>query len=142
MSDELKAPCLHSSLITHRSSLPAHSTRRGCCLTAPRPFVTITPTRSRTPKLVCKPFTRRLFSMSSKPPKDQQYVGVELCAGSARAALVSAAGEVLARRESASLADDAAGQVARLVADLRDEAGARVAAVGVGLPGLVSPETG
>src|SRR5947209_4068859 len=132
---------LHPSSLTPHP-FPRHSTRRGCCLTAPRPFVTITPTRSRTPKLVCKPFTRRLFSMSSKPPQDQQYVGVELCAGSARAALVSAGGEVLARRESASLADDAAGQVARLVAALRDETGARVAGVGVGLPGLVSPETG
>jgi glucokinase len=80
--------------------------------------------------------------MSSKPPKEQQYVGVELCAGSARAALVSAGGEVLARRESGSLAEDAAAQVARLVAGLRAEAGTRVAAVGVGLPGLVSPETG
>lgn len=80
--------------------------------------------------------------MSAKSPTDQQYVGVELCAGSARAALVSASGEVLARRESASSQEDSAGMVARLVAGLRDEAGARVAAVGVGLPGLVSPETG
>ena len=80
--------------------------------------------------------------MSAKSPKDQHYVGVELCAGSARAALVSEGGEVIARRETASGGEDPAGQVARLVSELRDSAHARVAAVGVGLPGLVSPETG
>lgn len=81
--------------------------------------------------------------MSAKSPKEQHYVGVELCAGSARAALVSAEGQVVARREGATVADDAGGVVARLVAELRDSAPqARVAAAGVGLPGLVSPETG
>ena len=72
--------------------------------------------------------------MSAKSPKDQHYVGVELCAGSARAALVSEGGEVIARRETASGGEDPAGQVARLVSELRDSAHARVAAVGVGLP--------
>jgi glucokinase len=68
---------------------------------------------------------------------------VELCAGSARAALVSATGQVVARREGATAADEAGGAVARLVAELRDSAPqSRVAALGVGLPGLVSPETG
>jgi glucokinase len=81
--------------------------------------------------------------MSAKSPQEQHYVGVELCAGSARAALVSATGQVVARREGATAADEAGGAVARLVAELRDSAPqSRVAALGVGLPGLVSPETG
>jgi glucokinase len=81
--------------------------------------------------------------MSAKSPQEQHYVGVELCAGSARAALVSATGQVVARREGATAADEAGGAVARLVAELRDSAPqSRVAAVGVGLPGLVSPDTG
>jgi glucokinase len=81
--------------------------------------------------------------MTVKSPKEQHYVGVELCAGSARAALVSASGGVVERREGATTAEDAAAVIARLVAELRDSSPApSVVAVGVGLPGLVSPETG
>jgi len=81
--------------------------------------------------------------MTVKSPKEQHYVGVELCAGSVRAALVSASGGVVERREGATTAEDAAAVIARLVAALRDSSpAASVAAVGVGLPGLVSPETG
>ncbi|MDQ3917905.1 MAG: ROK family protein [Acidobacteriota bacterium] len=81
--------------------------------------------------------------MTVKSPKEQHYVGVELCPGSARAALVSASGGVVERREGATTAEDAASVIARLVAELRDSSPAvSVAAVGVGLPGLVSPETG
>jgi len=78
--------------------------------------------------------------MSAPSPNEQLYVGVELCASSARAALVNPAGEVLARREAALSAVDLAPQLARLVSELRDSAGA--AAVGVGVPGLVNPQTG
>jgi glucokinase len=80
--------------------------------------------------------------MSAPTPNEQHYVGVELCATSARAALVSADGVVVARREMALASADLAAQVARLVTELRDDSPARVAAVGVGVPGLVSPETG
>ena len=79
----------------------------------------------------------------SAPPADQEhYVGVELCAGSARAALVGDDGRVVETREAALAAVDLGAQVARLVAELRDAGGARVAAVGVGVPGLVNPGTG
>jgi glucokinase len=80
--------------------------------------------------------------MSGAPPNEQHYVGVELCATTARAALVTRDGEVVARRESASDSSDLAPQLARLVSALRDDAGARVAAVGLGVPGLVNPQTG
>jgi glucokinase len=80
--------------------------------------------------------------MSAQPPNEQLYVGVELCASSARASLVNSAGEVLARRESALAGVDLGPQIARLVAELRDSAPAGAAAVGVGVPGLVNPQTG
>src|SRR5215212_10899916 len=78
----------------------------------------------------------------SAPPNEQLYVGVELCASSARAALINPAGEVLASRESALAAVELAPQIARLVSELRDSAPAGVAALGVGVPGLVNPQTG
>lgn len=80
--------------------------------------------------------------MSSAPPNEPHYVGVELCAATARAALVAGDGRVVARRESAFEPAEIAPQLARLVAALRDDSGARVAGVGIGVPGLVSPETG
>jgi glucokinase len=80
--------------------------------------------------------------MSAPPSNQEHYVGVELCARSARAALVNTQGEVVARREAALAGLDLAPQLARLVAELRDAGSARVAAVGVGVPGLVNPETG
>ena len=80
--------------------------------------------------------------MAAPSSNPEHYVGVELCASTARAALVSASGEVVARRESAFASEEIAAQVARLVAELRDASPARVAAVGVGLPGLVNPQTG
>jgi glucokinase len=80
--------------------------------------------------------------MSAPPSNEQHYVGVELCAGSARAALVTSDGRVVASREGALAAVDLGEQVARLVSELRDAAPARVEAVGVGVPGLVNPQTG
>jgi glucokinase len=80
--------------------------------------------------------------MSAPPANEQHYVGVELCAGSARAALVAADGRVVASREGALAGVDLGAQVARLVAELRDASPARVGAVGVGVPGLVNPQTG
>jgi glucokinase len=80
--------------------------------------------------------------MSTPSPNEQHYVGVELCAGSARAALVTPDGRVVASREGALAGVDLGAQVARLVSELRDAGQARVAAVGVGVPGLVNPQTG
>jgi glucokinase len=77
------------------------------------------------------------------PRAAANYIGAEICGTSLRAALVSAAGEVIDRRESAMQTDGVAQQVARVVSELRDAAGgAGVAALGVGIPGLVNPETG
>lgn len=80
--------------------------------------------------------------MSSAPTNEQHYVGIELCAATARAALVTRSGEVVARRESAFEPSELAPQLARLVSSLRDDSRARVAGVGLGVPGLVNPQTG
>jgi glucokinase len=80
--------------------------------------------------------------MSAALPTSQQYIGVELSAATLRAALVSDDGQVSARREEALPAGELAAQTARLVSELRDAAGGPVAAVGVGVPGLVNPSTG
>jgi glucokinase len=80
--------------------------------------------------------------MSAATPNEQHYVGVELCASTARAALVKGDGQVVARRESSFEPSEITPQLARIVSALRDDAGARVAAVGIGVPGLVNPQTG
>jgi glucokinase len=80
--------------------------------------------------------------MSAASPTNQHYIGVELSAAAVRAALVSDDGRVAARREEALEAGGLAAQVARLAAELRDAGGAPAAGIGVGVPGLVNPETG
>ncbi len=81
--------------------------------------------------------------MTSPASPDQHFIGVDLSAARVRAALVNGAGETVGRREAALEAEAVAPQVARLVTELRDEAaGAEVAALGVGVPGLVNPQTG
>src|SRR5437764_7230666 len=143
MKARLSEICFHFILPPSSFILPrCHSTRRGCCLTAPRPFVTITPIIRPTPQNRCQSLQREGFKMAAPSSNQEHYVGVELCASTARSALVSASGDVVARREAAFAPEDLAAQVARLVAELRDASPARVAGVGVGLPGLVNPQTG
>src|SRR2546421_620955 len=69
------------------------------------------------------------------------YLGVDISGATMRAALVAADGEVAARREAALEPNAIGTQVARVVSELRD-AQAAIAALGVGVRGLVSPETG
>src|SRR5881392_1274812 len=69
------------------------------------------------------------------------YLGVDVSGATLRAALVGADGSVAARRAAALDRNALAAQVAQLVTELRDTQPA-VAALGVGVPGLVSPETG
>lgn len=77
-------------------------------------------------------------------PSTKSYIGLELSAANMRAALVGGDGRVAARREVAlSAGEDVSAQAARIVSELREESqGGAVAALGVGVPGLVNPETG
>jgi glucokinase len=79
--------------------------------------------------------------MSNSSP-NSTYVGVDASGATLAAALVTGDGQVLERRESALERDGVAKQVARAVSELRDAKGAPVAAIGVGVTGLVSPQTG
>ncbi|HYO63901.1 MAG TPA: ROK family protein [Pyrinomonadaceae bacterium] len=80
------------------------------------------------------------MTTGSGAPQATHYIGVEISRATLRAALVTAGGEVAERREAALEREAIVEQLARVVTQLRDT-GARVAALGVGLPGLVNPET-
>jgi glucokinase len=80
--------------------------------------------------------------MSATTSSTQHFVGVELSPAVVRAALVGPNAQVVERREEAPAHGDEVGQIARLVASLRDAAPGGVGGVGVGVPGLVAPGTG
>lgn len=75
------------------------------------------------------------------PTSNTNYLGVDVCGAMLRAALVTNEGQVIERREAVLEANDVAAQVARIVAGLRDTA-PNVNAIGIGVPGLVNPQTG
>jgi glucokinase len=68
------------------------------------------------------------------------YIGVDLSGSTLHVALVTEDSRVLERREAALERNAVAAQVARIVAELRDVA-PNLAALGVGIPGLVNPRT-
>ncbi|MDX6693269.1 MAG: glucokinase [Blastocatellia bacterium] len=68
------------------------------------------------------------------------YIGVDVSGAKLHAALVTENGEVVERREAVLEREAIAGQVARAVSELRDLA-PNIAAVGVGIPGLVNRQT-
>ncbi|MBA3711126.1 MAG: ROK family protein [Pyrinomonadaceae bacterium] len=78
--------------------------------------------------------------MSSPTQPAADYIGVDVSGVTLRAALVAHDGRVTERREAALERDNVAVQVARVAAELRDVS-PRVAALGVGIPGLVNRET-
>ena len=81
--------------------------------------------------------------MTSPPKAEKNYIGIEVSGAALRAALVSHEGAVLERRETTLEREGIRDQIARAATELRDAAGgAAVAAAGVGLPGLVNPESG
>ena len=78
--------------------------------------------------------------MSISAP-NSNYIGITVSGASLCAALVSNEGQVVARREAAFANGDLPAQITGLVAELR-AAAPDVAALGLGVPGLVNPETG
>jgi len=68
------------------------------------------------------------------------YVGVDLSTQALRVALVANDGEVVERRETVLERDDVARQAASMIQELRDRAPS-IKAIGVGIPGLVNPQT-
>ncbi|MCA1593513.1 MAG: ROK family protein [Acidobacteria bacterium] len=78
----------------------------------------------------------------TSPEQTKDYIGVDVSGAALRAALVSSGGQVVERREAALDGGDLVAQITRIVAELRDASRGGVAALGVGIPGLVNPETG
>lgn len=70
-----------------------------------------------------------------------KFIGVGISVSNMRAALVGADGQVSSRREAVLERERIPSQIAEAVAELRDEAGGNIAAIGVGVPGLVDPNT-
>lgn len=68
------------------------------------------------------------------------FLGIDLSGPTMRAALVTASGEVIERRESPIEADKLVPKVAEIVRELRSSR-PDIAAVGIGIPGLVNRQT-
>ncbi len=82
-----------------------------------------------------------MSSQNPQQPNAPSYIGVNISGESLCAALVTSDGRVVERRETALDANTMIQQIAQLVTELRDVSPS-VAAVGVGLPGLVDPDSG
>lgn len=79
--------------------------------------------------------------MTGPAQPTKAYIGIDISAAALRAALVSPHGEVIERREASLERDQIAAQVARVAVELRDSSPAGIEAMGVGIPGLVNPQT-
>jgi glucokinase len=73
----------------------------------------------------------------TRPAAEPRFIGIDITGPILRAALVSASGQVEHRRELELKRDELISQIAGLVVDLRDLTPS-IAAIGVGLPGLVN----
>jgi glucokinase len=78
--------------------------------------------------------------MTAQSP-DSNYLGVDVSGQKLRAALVSGEGRVLDTREAALDREQTAAQIARVITELRDAKGSKIAGLGVGVAGLVNPKT-
>jgi glucokinase len=75
------------------------------------------------------------------PPKSESnFIGIELCPSSIRAATVNGEGVIGERREAQLQKDSVVSQVAQLVSELRKNTNC-IEAVGIAIPGLVNRQT-
>ncbi|HLN99189.1 MAG TPA: ROK family protein, partial [Pyrinomonadaceae bacterium] len=74
------------------------------------------------------------------PGLGSSFIGIELCAGKIRAAIVNNEGVVVQRREALLRPDGLVEQVAQVVGDLRQQQNG-IEAVGLAIPGLVNRQT-
>ena len=78
--------------------------------------------------------------MNNRTGSAANFLGIDLSGPTMRAALVTAAGEVVERRESPIEADKLVPKVAEVVQELRN-AHPEIAAIGIAIPGLVNRQT-
>jgi glucokinase len=81
-----------------------------------------------------------LKKMVSHAQTSANFIGVDLSGATMHAALVSGDGQVISRREAPLEREAVVAQVARVVSELRDLSPS-IAAIGVGIPGLVNRQT-
>jgi glucokinase len=81
-----------------------------------------------------------LKKMAQSAQSTANYIGVDLSGAMMHAALVAADGQVLERREAPLERAAVVAQAARIVSELRDVS-PNIAAIGVGIPGLVNRQT-
>lgn len=80
--------------------------------------------------------------MTNSPDANQAYIGIDLSGATLRSALVRHDGELLKRDEIPMQPDTLTHQIAEAVNNLRAQATtAPIAALGVGVPGLINPRT-
>jgi glucokinase len=75
--------------------------------------------------------------MADSAPAQQNFIGIDLCEPVLRAAIVTAAGEIIERREAPIETEQVVEQITRVVSELRDLA-PNIKSVGVAIPGLVN----
>ena len=75
--------------------------------------------------------------MANSAPSSSNFIGIDLCEPTLRAAIVSADGEILERREAPLDRDGVVSQVVQIVTELRDRT-PNIKSVGVAIPGLVN----
>ena len=131
--------------LIHRSLFRIHHFFRGAFYTQKGLFDTPTPLCYHFRVSYLNDFFRPLLrqeikDMSNVTPASQ-YIGINVSGAALSAALVSHEGQVVARREAAFANGDLPAQITSLVAELR-AAAPSVVALGLGVPGLVSPATG
>jgi len=78
--------------------------------------------------------------MAANTQQAPNFIGVDLSGATMHAALLTAEGQVVGRRESPLERDEIVSQVARAVSELRDVS-SNIRAIGVGIPGLVNRQT-
>lgn len=86
------------------------------------------------------PFWKAALAMTKPIQTDSNFIGIDLSGPVLRAALVSAEGKLLERRELPLEREGVVAQVTRVVAELRDTS-PNVGSIGVGIPGLVNRQT-
>ena len=84
-----------------------------------------------------EPVVRKVIQMSTPPKPETSFIGIDLCGGKLRAAIVSNEGIPGERREDSVQPEGVVEQVSAVISDLR-ASGGNIAAVGIAIPGLVN----
>jgi glucokinase len=98
------------------------------------------PSLPTTSELILRLHLEDLKKMAQSTQSAANFIGVDVSGATLHAALVTADGQVVERREAPLERDAVVVQVARTVAELRDVS-PNIAAIGVGIPGLVNRQT-